>query len=42
VLVTVIVTYASTRFRAAAEPTLCVLAAAAVDALFRRQPAERN
>jgi 4-amino-4-deoxy-L-arabinose transferase-like glycosyltransferase len=42
VLVTVIVTYASTRFRAAAEPVLCVLAAAAVDALFRRQPAERN
>ena len=42
VIVTVIVTYASTRFRAAAEPTLCVLAAAAVDALFRRQPAERN
>jgi 4-amino-4-deoxy-L-arabinose transferase-like glycosyltransferase len=36
VVVTVLVTYASTRFRAAAEPALVVLAVVAVDAAIRR------
>jgi hypothetical protein len=36
VILTVIVTYASTRFRAVAEPTLAVLAAIAIDAALAR------
>ncbi|MFM8238084.1 MAG: hypothetical protein ACKOBG_10080, partial [Actinomycetota bacterium] len=36
VLVTVVVTYASTRFRAAAEPTLAILAVAAIGAVLDR------
>jgi 4-amino-4-deoxy-L-arabinose transferase-like glycosyltransferase len=39
VVVTVIVTYASTRFRAAAEPALVVLAAVAIDAMLPRRRA---
>jgi hypothetical protein len=36
VLVTVLVTYASTRFRTTAEPALVVLAALAIDAVLAR------
>ena len=36
VAVTVVLTYASTRFRASAEVVLCVLAAVAVDAVLAR------
>jgi hypothetical protein len=37
VVITVAITYGSTRFRAVAEPSLVVLAAVAIDALVRRQ-----
>jgi 4-amino-4-deoxy-L-arabinose transferase-like glycosyltransferase len=38
VIVTVMATYASTRFRSVAEPSIALLAALAIDALFTRRP----
>jgi hypothetical protein len=46
VVITVLVTYASTRFRTTAEPSIAVLAAVAIDALamgvLRRYASARN
>lgn len=42
VIVTTLVTYASTRFRTTAEPVICVLAALAIDAVVRSLLARRR